>query len=73
MCNSDKPYIERTVTTVVWAYNPDYGNDRKCQCGHDYYRHFDTYDEMEPVGCKYCHCDEFVEAQPTSASQQDQK
>ena len=30
--------------------------DRLCKCGHPYYRHFDTYAEMDPVGCKYCHC-----------------
>lgn len=43
------------------AYNPEYGDDRMCVCGHAYYRHFDSYENMEPVGCKYCNCYEFVE------------
>lgn len=49
-----------------WGYNPEYtpptpydkshGDDDECRCGHSYYRHFDTYDSMAPVGCKYCYC-----------------
>ena len=35
-------------------YNKDYGADRLCTCGHPYYRHFDSYDDQAPVGCKYC-------------------
>lgn len=53
----DKPYL--TVTTRV--YNPDYGDDRVCECGHTYYRHFDTYEDMRPIGCKYCSCRKFIE------------
>jgi hypothetical protein len=30
-----------------------------CKCGHIYYRHFDTCDEMISVGCKYCDCKKF--------------
>lgn len=56
-----KPYIETTITKIVRKYNPDYGDDRICTCGHSYYRHFDSYEDMEPVGCKYCGCYEFVE------------
>jgi hypothetical protein len=64
--HQEKPYLEETV--VVKKYNPKYGDDRLCRCGHAYYRHFDSYDEMEPVGCKYCDCYEFVEAgQPLAA------
>lgn len=44
------------------VYNPKYGDERLCTCGHPYYRHFDTYDEMKPVGCKYCQCYWFEEA-----------
>lgn len=29
-------------------------HDKICECGHTYYRHFDTYDYMKAVGCKYC-------------------
>jgi hypothetical protein len=35
-------------------YDPQVGNDTKCLCGHSYYRHFDPYEGMAPVGCKYC-------------------
>jgi hypothetical protein len=39
-------------------YDPGYGDNRKCECTHSYYRHFDTYDGMAPVGCKYCFHDD---------------
>lgn len=35
-------------------------NENICICGHTYHRHFDTYENMRPVGCKYCGCDFFV-------------
>lgn len=56
---AEQPYLEETV--IYHKYNPNYGDKRVCECGHDYYRHFDTYDNMEPCGCKYCSCDRFVE------------
>src|SRR5271154_6807066 len=37
------------------GYDPTFGDDRLCLCGHPYYRHFDTYDDMILIGCKYCH------------------
>lgn len=40
--------------TMDRAYKPEFGDNRVCVCGHPYYRHFDTYEEMYPVGCKYC-------------------
>lgn len=43
------------------AYDATFGDERECACGHSYYRHFDTYDEMAPVGCKYCDCFEWQE------------
>lgn len=57
----EKPYIEKTITTVKRMYNPQYGNDKVCECGHSYYRHFDSYEHMEDVGCKYCGCRDFEE------------
>lgn len=54
-----KPYLEKIITVKI--YNPDYGDNRVCQCGHKYYRHFDTFEDMEAVGCKYCPCHDFVE------------
>ena len=55
----NKPYI--TTITFGRKYNPTYGDDRICKCGDPYYRHFDTYDDMYPCGCKYCNCHEFEE------------
>lgn len=62
--NEEKPYIERTVTKVIREYNPKFGDDRKCECGHSYHRHFDPYAFMEDSGCGYCSCGTFVEASP---------
>lgn len=58
---NQKPYLEKVKITIIKEYNPQYGDDRVCKCGHPYYRHFDTYEKMFPCGCKYCGCDEFVE------------
>ena len=41
-------------------YDHTFGDDRVCSCGHTYYRHFDTYDDMRAVGCKYCECGAWV-------------
>jgi hypothetical protein len=38
------------------TYNPKFGDYKECECGHDYHRHFDGYDNNEAVGCKYCIC-----------------
>jgi len=56
-----EPYIEAKRVIKTRKFNPDYGDGRVCKCGHDYYRHFDTYEDMEPVGCKYCECFDFIE------------
>lgn len=42
-------------------YDPNFGDNKLCVCGHQYHRHFDSYENMEPVGCKYCGCLEFKE------------
>jgi len=59
----EEPYIkgEIILETSGSKYNPKYGDNRVCKCGHSYYRHFDTYEGMEPIGCKYCQCYEFKE------------
>lgn len=57
-------HCEKYLKDSEDGYDPDFGDDRLCQCGHPYYRHFDTYDDMADVGCKYCHwgeCEGFVE------------
>jgi len=59
--NDDAPYLEKITVEKEYKYNPKYGDDRICECGHSYYRHFDTYEQMENVGCKYCQCYHFKE------------
>lgn len=58
----NRPYLETRleVIGVLKEYNPNYGDNKKCKCGHSYYRHFDSYAGMTPVGCKYCSCEEFT-------------
>ncbi len=56
----EKPYIIGNVN-IEYRYNPQYGDNRICECGHPYYRHFDTYEDMISIGCKYCECYEFIE------------
>lgn len=57
----DDPYRETVIEVIgiLKEYNPDFGDNKICECGHTYYRHFDSYEGMAPVGCKYCGCDEF--------------
>ncbi len=57
----EKPYLEEVVTETIYKYNPKYGDNKECECGHPYYRHFDTYEDMYAIGCKYCSCDHFKE------------
>lgn len=57
----EKPYITETGVYTIHKYNPNYGDDRLCECGHPYHRHFDSYEDMEAIGCKYCTCYEFKE------------
>ena len=59
---AEEPYIIKTEIVESHEYNPAYGDDRECKCGHVYYRHFDSYDHMRAVGCKYCQCWTFEEA-----------
>lgn len=66
MCE-ELPYIKRKVTRTIRMYNPQYGDDRVCVCGHSYYRHFDSFDDMSDCGCRYCDCETFVEATPRSS------
>ncbi len=71
MANKEDPYIIETKTVEVKMYNPKYGNDRACECGHVYYRHFDSYDEMDPCGCKYCSCYIFEEKKNAEDDKED--
>ncbi len=55
------PYIFEEEIHTLRRYNPKYGDDRICECGHPYHRHFDTYEDFACCGYKYCSCFEFVE------------
>ena len=65
---SELPYIKKRVSRIIRLYNPKYGDERVCECGHTYDRHFDGYEEPEnaAVGCKYCSCYTFKEAKNVS-------
>lgn len=39
---------------LIDQYDSNFGDNKECLCGHEYYRHFDTYDNMAAIGCKYC-------------------
>ena len=56
------PYIVDISVRKKYKYNPEFGDDKVCKCGHSYYRHFDSYEKMDNVGCKYCQCHNFEEA-----------
>lgn len=50
----------RYGTKPRWDASVD--QDQPCSnpsCGHPYHRHFDSYENMAPVGCKYCNCSTF--------------
>lgn len=58
---ADQPYLVSIQITAKRRYNPHYGDERECMCGHPYYRHFDSYEDNAAVGCKYCGCYTFQE------------
>jgi hypothetical protein len=43
------PYLvtKKIVMQRFFAYNPEYSDDRVCRCDRPYYRHFDTYENMD--------------------------
>lgn len=61
--NIDGPYKVTYSVHIHNEYNPNFGDDKLCQCGHTYYRHFDSYEGMDACGCKYCTCRYFLLAQ----------
>lgn len=60
---SDGSIYNIEVQPLADWYDPEIGDDKECACGHMYYRHFDSYEDWAPVGCKYCACDTFQEKQ----------
>ncbi len=59
-------YCKDIIEECSRRYNPRYGDDKVCTCGHEYYRHFDTYEDMYPCGCKYCACNTFEDNELTN-------
>ena len=55
------PYVIEEKIVITKKYNPRYGDDRICKCGHPYHRHFDIYNNMIVIGCKYHDCHTFEE------------
>ena len=49
------PYVPLSKEDeIAEQYDEKFGDNKLCECGHPYYRHFDTYENMSAVGCKYC-------------------
>ena len=55
----EKPYLIKRIVIKKKVFNPKFGDEKECKCGHTYYRHFDTFDDMAAIGCKYCQCYKF--------------
>ena len=53
---TSEPYIEGLNIGREIEWNSKYPQNTECECGHTYYRHFDSYEEMDACGCKYCGC-----------------
>jgi hypothetical protein len=54
-------FIGRIQGALDRLWKPEFNQDARCECGHVYHRHFDSYENMEPIGCKYCGCWHFKE------------
>lgn len=50
----DTSYVPSSEDEIAEQYDEKFGDNKPCLCGHPYYRHFDTYEQMSAVGCKYC-------------------
>lgn len=59
--NDENPYLEKTFTVTSKQYNPNYGDDRICECDHRYIKHFELLDIPIPSPCKLCGCESFNE------------
>lgn len=57
-------FLNFVVCHDVQPYDSEFGDDQECMCGHSYYRHFDSYDDNYPIGCKYCDCPSWREPKP---------
>ncbi len=63
---TNSPYIFEDEVITHRHYNPYFGDERMCKCGHSYHRHFDHFEtEVDYIdaGCKYCGCVDFEEVE----------
>ncbi|AXH49265.1 hypothetical protein HWB76_gp137 [Streptomyces phage Blueeyedbeauty] len=51
--------VEQLETEIARVWDENRDQDELCKCSHPYHRHFDSYEDMHPIGCKYCECDTF--------------
>jgi len=57
-------HVARGLTIQInRLWNENHDQNDECVCGHVYHRHFDSWEDMRPVGCKYCECDTFASKQ----------
>jgi hypothetical protein len=60
-CREIAQFLLNRIPVYGYApYNSSIKSDLECEYGHPYHRHFDSHDNMLPVGCKYCRCYAFV-------------
>lgn len=54
--------LNELYVSIIPKYDPDFGDEKLCrECGHPYVKHFDSWEDYYPCGCKYCSCKKFVE------------
>jgi hypothetical protein len=61
--SDEPPYLFEAKVVHTRKYNPKYGDDRLCICGHPYHRHFDWSENYQPTGCKHCECYVFMQGE----------
>lgn len=60
---ANEPYLyQKQPLVLLKVWNPQYDQQALCKCGHQYHRHFDSYSDMDAIGCKYCECFDFIPA-----------
>ncbi len=64
--------LVKALTDERGKFDPEHPEIPCHACTHMYHRHFDTYADMEPVGCKYCDCETFVDP-PEEAPESQEK
>ena len=50
--NDTDPYLIEYQLIKHKKFNYKYDQNKTCECEHAYYRHFDSYEDYDAVGCK---------------------